>query len=397
MFNQLPMYQRQGPVAFKKDLTNILAFSDHLNSPENNFLSIHVAGTNGKGSTSHMIASILQEAGLKVGLYTSPHLKDFRERIRVNGFPIAEQEVVSFIRYNKLFLEEHQLSFFEMTVGMAFSHFSDQKVDIAIIEVGLGGRLDSTNIITPLVSVITNIGLDHTQFLGESRTEIAFEKAGIIKNNIPIIIGEKQKEVTSVFEEIARKKNAPIYFADELVREDYSTDLLGDYQKINAKTTIQVIRLLNQENFNISSSEIMEGLLNIAKNTGLKGRYQQLGSNPKIICDTAHNAEGLSLVLDQLKNEKFLKLHVVIGVVNDKNLDHILDLFPKTANYYFCRPDIPRGLEAVLLQKAASKYELNGEVYESVEMAYKKAKQAAKKDDLVYIGGSTFVVAELPL
>ena len=397
MFNQLPMYQRQGPVAFKKDLTNILAFSDHLNSPENNFLSIHVAGTNGKGSTSHMIASILQEAGLKVGLYTSPHLKDFRERIRVNGFPIAEQEVVSFIRYNKLFLEEHQLSFFEMTVGMAFSHFSDQKVDIAIIEVGLGGRLDSTNIITPLVSVITNIGLDHTQFLGESRTEIAFEKAGIIKNNIPIIIGEKQKEVTSVFEEIARKKNAPIYFADELVREDYSTDLLGDYQKINAKTTIQVIRLLNQENFNISSSEIMEGLLNIAKNTGLKGRYQQLGSNPKIICDTAHNAEGLSLVLDQLKNEKFLKLHVVIGVVNDKNLDHILDLFPKTANYYFCRPDIPRGLEAVLLQKAASKYELIGEVYESVEMAYKKAKQAAKKDDLVYIGGSTFVVAELPL
>jgi dihydrofolate synthase/folylpolyglutamate synthase len=397
MFDQLPMYQRQGPIAFKKDLTNIQALSNHLNSPEKKFPSIHVAGTNGKGSTSHMMASILQEADLKVGLYTSPHLKDFRERVRINGSPITEREVIRFIDDNKLFLEEHKLSFFEMTVGMAFSHFSDHKVDIAIVEVGLGGRLDSTNIINPLISVITNIGLDHTQFLGEKRTEIAFEKAGIIKNNIPVVIGEKQQEVLPVFEEIARKKNARIYFADNLVTDNYATDLLGDYQKINVKTAVQTIRLLNQKNFNISLTEIQEGLLNIAKNTGLKGRYQQLGSDPKIICDTAHNAEGLSLVLDQLKNEKFLKLHIVIGVVNDKNLDLILNLFPKTASYYFCKPDIPRGLDALLLQEAASRYELIGEAYESVEMAYKKALQTAKKEDLIYIGGSTFVVAELPL
>ena len=397
MFDQLPMYQRQGAIAFKKDLTNIQALSNHLNSPERKFPTIHVAGTNGKGSTSHMIASISQEAGLKVGLYTSPHLKDFRERIRINGLPISEGEVIRFITENKLFLEEHKLSFFEMTVGMAFSHFSDHKVDIAIVEVGLGGRLDSTNIIIPLVSVITNIGLDHTQFLGEKRTEIAFEKAGIIKNNIPVVIGEKQQEVLPVFEEIARKKNARIYFAEDLITENYKTDLLGDYQKKNVKTAIQVIHLINQKNFNISFSEIQEGLLKIAKNTGLKGRYQQLGSDPKIICDTAHNAEGLSLVLEQLKNEKYLKLHMVIGVVNDKNLDLILNLFPKTASYYFCKPDIPRGLDAVLLKRSAAKYELIGEVYESVEIAYKKALLKAKKDDLIYIGGSTFVVAELPL
>jgi len=397
MFTKLPMYQRQGPIAFKKDLTNIQAFSEHLNSPEKKFLSVHVAGTNGKGSTSHMIASILQESGLKVGLYTSPHLKDFRERIRINGAPIKENEVIAFIEKNKQFLEEHQLSFFEMTVGMAFSSFSDQKIDIAIIEVGLGGRLDSTNIISPIVSVITNIGLDHTQFLGEKKTEIAFEKAGIIKNNIPVVIGEKQHEVLPVFEEIARKKNAPIYFADELVTKNYHTDLLGDYQKINIRTAVQTIHLLNQNNFNISLTEIQEGLLNIAKNTGLKGRYQQLGSDPKIICDTAHNAEGLSLVLNQLKNEEFLKLHIIIGVVNDKNLDQLLNLFPGTASYYFCKPDIPRGLDAELLQAAAAKYELVGEAYESVETAYKKALQTANEDDLIYIGGSTFVVAELAL
>ena len=391
------MYQRQGPVAFKKDLTNSLAFSAHLNAPEKNFPTVHVAGTNGKGSTSHMIASVLQEAGLKVGLYTSPHLKDFRERIRINGAPISEQEVINFITDTKQFLEENELSFFEMTVGMAFSYFSDQKVDIAIIEVGLGGRLDSTNIILPLVSVITNIGLDHTQFLGEKRTEIAFEKAGIIKNNIPVVIGEKQDEVASVFEDIASKKNAPLYFADELVTENHFTDLLGDYQKINVKTAVQTIRLLNLKTFNISTEKIREGLLNITKNTGLRGRYQLLGSKPKVVCDTAHNAEGLTLVLTQLKNEKYHKLHIVIGVVNDKNLDQILNLFPKTASYYFCKPDIPRGLEAELLRAVAAKHELIGDIHESVMEAYKKALQTANKNDLVYIGGSTFVVAELAL
>ena len=397
MFEQLPMYQRQGPFAFKKDLTNSQAFSDHLNAPEKNFPSVHVAGTNGKGSTSHMMASILQEAGLKVGLYTSPHLKDFRERIRINGTPISEEAVISFITDNKQFLDENELSFFEMTVGMAFSYFSAQKVDIAIIEVGLGGRLDSTNIISPLVSVITNIGLDHTQFLGEKRTEIAFEKAGIIKNKIPVVIGESQEEVAAVFRELAQKRNAPLYYADDLITKNYTTDLLGDYQRLNVKTAVQTIHILNQKKFNISSEEIQEGLLNIAKNTGLKGRYQILGSHPKIVCDTAHNVEGLSLVLDQLQNEKFLNLHIVLGLVIDKDLSPILNLFPKRASYYFCKPNIPRGLDAALLQSAASRHELEGDIYKSVDIAYKKALQRANKEDLIYIGGSTFVVAELAI
>jgi len=397
MFEQLPMYQRQGPFAFKKDLTNSQAFSDHLNAPEKNFPSVHVAGTNGKGSTSHMMASILQEAGLKVGLYTSPHLKDFRERIRINGTPISEEAVISFITDNKQFLDENELSFFEMTVGMAFSYFSEQKIDIAIIEVGLGGRLDSTNIISPLVSVITNIGLDHTQFLGEKRTEIAFEKAGIIKNKIPVVIGESQEEVAAVFRELAQKRNAPLYYADDLITKNYTTDLLGDYQRLNVKTAVQTIHILNQKKFNISSEEIQEGLLNIAKNTGLKGRYQILGSHPKIVCDTAHNVEGLSLVLDQLQNEKFLNLHIVLGLVIDKDLSPILNLFPKRASYYFCKPNIPRGLDATLLQSAASRHELEGDIYKSVDIAYKKALQRANKEDLIYIGGSTFVVAELPI
>ena len=391
------MYQRQGSSAFKKDLTNSLAFSKRLNCPEKKFPSIHVAGTNGKGSTSHMLSSILQESSLKVGLYTSPHLKDFKERIKINGISIPEENVINFIEENRIFLNDQKLSFFEMTVGMAFDFFAKEKVDIAIVEVGLGGRLDSTNIITPLISVITNIGLDHTQMLGEKLTEIAFEKAGIIKPNVPVVIGERQEEVIEIFQEIASENNAPIYIADEQINQAYRLDLLGEYQKRNAKTAAQTIHLLNRLNYAISDEAIGRGLQRTIENTGLNGRYQLLKKQPKVICDTAHNVEGLTLVLRQLKNETYKNLHIVLGMVNDKELNSILELFPSNASYYFCKPNIPRGLDAKLLTEAGSKYQLLGSSYKSVEDAYEMALKIANNDDLIYIGGSTFVVAELPL
>lgn len=399
MFAQLPMYQRQGKTAFKKDLTNILAFSKHLECPEKKFKTIHVAGTNGKGSTSHLLASVLQESGLKVGLYTSPHLKDFTERIRINGKPMRKSRgfgsVINFIKRNKEFLENQKLSFFEMTVGMAFDNFARNKVDIAIIEVGLGGRLDSTNIITPLVSVITNIGLDHTQFLGTTLKEIAFEKAGIIKTHIPVIIGEKQAEIVPVFNEIAKNNHAPIYFASDLIKSSYSTDLKGSYQVNNVKTAVQTLSILKKLGYAISETNIKKGLNNVVKNTNLKGRWQLLNKNPKVICDTAHNKEGLHYVLKQLKEEIFEKLHIVLGVVNDKNLDEILPLFPKRAIYYFCKPNIPRGLDALKLKNKASEFDLIGNDYTSTKNAYKSAFNNASKKDLIFIGGSTFVVAEV--
>jgi len=397
MFAKLPMYQRQGATAFKKDLTNTIALSEQLNFPEQNFLSIHVAGTNGKGSTSHMIASVLQEAGYKVGLYTSPHLKDFRERIKINGLPVSEQNVIDFIDKNKVFLEQQQLSFFEMTVGMAFDAFSREKVDVAVVEVGLGGRLDSTNIITPLISVITNIGLDHTQFLGETLAEIAAEKAGIIKPGIPVVIGEKQEATVPVFNQVAKKNKAPLYFAEDLIDKVYPTDLLGDYQVKNVKTAMLTLRMLSKSKLPVSEEVIESGLQKVVENTGLKGRWQILNKDPKVICDTAHNKEGLTIVLNQLAKEKYKKLHLVLGVVNDKNLDGILPLFPKKAQYYFCKPDVPRGLPARDLQQRSFGYELKGEVYTSVLEAYYSALGKADKDDLIYIGGSTFVVAELPI
>ena len=392
MFAQLPMYQREGKTAFKKDLTNILAFSKELNFPEKKFKSIHVGGTNGKGSTSHMLASILQEAGYKVGLYTSPHLKSFTERIRINGEEIPKQKVTSFIAKNKAFLEKKRLSFFEMTVGLAFDYFANERVDIAIIEVGLGGRLDSTNIITPEISVITNIGLDHTEFLGETLPEIAFEKAGIIKNNVPVVIGEKQTEVTNVFLEKAKECTSEIYLG---LKDDknYTLDLLGDYQRANAKTAVAAIQQL--KGFTVSEKNMSEGLLNVVKNTGLKGRWQVLQENPKVICDTAHNKEGLSIVLNQLSKEEFRKLHIVLGVVSDKDLGAILPMFPKEATYYFCRPNIPRGLSEAILQEKASTFKLFGEKYISVKKAVESALLNASQEDTIYIGGSTFVVAEI--
>jgi dihydrofolate synthase/folylpolyglutamate synthase len=392
MFAQLPMYQREGKTAFKKDLTNILALSKALNSPEKSFKTIHVGGTNGKGSTSHMIASILQEAGYKVGLYTSPHLKNFTERIRINGKEIPKQKVVSFINQHQGFLEKQKLSFFEMTVGLAFDYFANENVDIAIVEVGLGGRLDSTNIIVPEVSVITNIGLDHTQFLGETLPEIAFEKAGIIKNGIPVVIGEEQAVVKAVFLEKSKAVRAPIFFASKS-NFLYKTDLLGDYQKNNAITAAAVFQFL--KGFRVSAENIKKGLLHVASNTALKGRWQVLQEKPLVICDTAHNKEGLSLVLNQLKNQNYQKLHIVLGMVAEKSLEDILPLFPKEARYYFCRPEIPRGLSELVLEENASDYQLLGKKYTSVQKAYSSALLNANQEDIVFVGGSTFVVAEI--
>jgi dihydrofolate synthase/folylpolyglutamate synthase len=395
MFSQLPMYQRQGKTAFRKDLTNSIALSEHLHFPETTFKTIHVAGTNGKGSASHMLASVLQEAGYKVGLYTSPHLKDFRERIKINGKLIKKIEVVNFIKSNKSFFEENNLSFFEMTVGLAFECFAKHKVDIAVIEVGLGGRLDSTNIIMPEVSVITNIGYDHTQFLGETLPEIAFEKAGIIKHKVPVVIGEYQKEVFPVFEKIANEKSAPLFLASNNENINYISDLKGSYQIHNIKTVLQIIAVLKKKGFVISEKNIKKGLQKVVKNTGLLGRWQVLNEQPKAICDTAHNAEGLRYVLKQLEEEKYDQLHIVLGVVDDKNLKKVLPLFPKNAIYYFCKPNIPRGLNEVEFQQHCAKFQLMGEAYSSVDIAYKTALNTAGKNDFIFIGGSTFVVAEV--
>jgi dihydrofolate synthase/folylpolyglutamate synthase len=398
MFNQLPMYQLQGASAYKEDLTNIKLLAAHLDNPQNQLQCIHVAGTNGKGSTSHMLASILQEAGYKVGLYTSPHLKDFRERIKINGEEITEDFVCEFIAEHKSFFESNDMSFFEMSVGLAFAYFATEKVDIAIIEVGLGGRLDATNIITPLVSVITNIDLDHTQFLGTTPKAIAGEKAGIIKPNVPVVIGEYTPETQPVFLAKAEENKAPIYFASDLITEVFPSDLLGDYQFHNKKTVQQTITVLNSQNeFKVTDANLKSGLLKVAQNTGLQGRWQQLGESPKIICDTAHNQHGLAIVMNQIQKETFDNLHIVLGVVNDKDLDAILPLFPKKAQYYFCKPDSARGLDTAILKEAAQKQDLIGEKYDSVEAAFLAAKKNAAKNDFIYVGGSTFVVAELPL
>ena len=396
MFNQLPMYQNQGASAYRKDLTNTILLASHLENPERNLKCIHVAGTNGKGSASHMLASILQEAGYKVGLYTSPHLKDFRERIKINGQEISEIFVCDFIAKNKTFFEQNELSFFEMTVGLAFEYFKKENVDIAIVEVGMGGRLDSTNIITPLISVITNIGLDHQQFLGDTLEKIAFEKAGIIKPNIPVVIGEYLPETKLVFSSKADKNNAAIFFASDLISEIYPSDLIGNYQVFNIKTVIQTIRIIqSQKQFLVTEKNIRNGLMNVIKKTGLQGRWQQIREKPKVICDTAHNSNGLKIVLKQVQNEKYDCLNIVLGFVNDKDLDQILTLFPKNANYFFCKPNIPRGLDVLDLQKKALEFGLIGNIYNSATEAYKNALLSSSENDFIYVGGSTFVVAEI--
>ena len=391
MFAQLPMYQKQGKVAYKKDLSNSIAFAKHLKNPERKFKSIHVAGTNGKGSTASIIASVLQEAGYKTGLYTSPHLNDFRERIRINAQMITKSFILQFITKNKYFLTKNQLSFFELSVGMAFNYFADKKVDFAVIEVGMGGRLDSTNIIDPELSVITNIGLDHTEFLGDTLEKIATEKAGVIKRNTPVVIGECQEKILPVFKCIAKSKNAPLIISN--IKKHHQTDLLGGYQQKNCNTAITALK--NTPNINIKDSNIETGLKKVKVNTGLFGRWQILGYSPKIICDTGHNKEGLSLVLTQLKKESFKNLHVVLGMGNSKNHQPILALFPKDAQYYFCAPKLPRALPVKALEKLAVGCNLTGNNYPSVTSAFAAAKQKAAKDDLIFVGGSTFVVAEI--
>lgn len=395
LFTQLPMYQKQGKSAYKKDLSNTLLLAKYLGNPENKFKSIHVGGTNGKGSCSHMLASILQEAGYKVGLYTSPHLKDYRERIKINGQEISEEFVTEFINNNKSFFEENSLSFFEMTVGLAFDYFEKSKVDIAIIEVGLGGRLDSTNIITPELSVITNIGFDHVQFLGDTLPKIALEKAGIIKMNVPVVIGETHTETELVFIEKAKQTSSEIYFANQTISEVLESDLKGEYQIHNIKTVTQSIEILRKVGFKVSNKDLKEGLLNVVKNTGLLGRWQILNKNPKVICDTAHNKEGLSYTMKQLKNEVFQELHIVFGVVNDKSLDTIIELLPKEAHYYLAKPDVPRGLDTKILSKVFDENYLQNEVYDSVNQALSAARFKASKNDVIYVGGSTFVVTEI--
>ncbi|NQY28088.1 MAG: bifunctional folylpolyglutamate synthase/dihydrofolate synthase [Flavobacteriaceae bacterium] len=393
LFNQLPAYQKIGKSAYKADLSNIIKLAEHLGNPHEKFKSIHVGGTNGKGSSSHMLASVLQEAGYKVGLYTSPHLKDFRERIKINGKMISESNVVDFVVNHRSFFVDNSLSFFEMTVGMAFDFFANEKVDIAIVEVGLGGRLDATNIINPEVSLITNIGIDHTSFLGNDLKSIAFEKAGIIKQETPVVISETQVELEEVFVKKAKSVNAQLFFADQGGLDIYETDLLGEYQQKNSKGIVEVINQL--KGFNVSDAAIKSGLKNVVKNTGLLGRWQILQEGPKVICDTAHNKEGLELTMRQLLNEPCEELRIVFGVVSDKDLTTILPLLPKDAHYYFCSPDIFRAMSVDVLYKEAIDAGLSGVKYNSVNEAFSASKNHSFPNDVIYVGGSTFVVAEI--
>ncbi len=390
LYEKLPMYQRSGRIAYKKDIGNIIKASKILGNPHLDFKSIHIAGTNGKGSTSHMISSVLQEAGYKVGLYTSPHLKDFRERIKINGNMISEGSVINFIKKYKSNFEKIHMSFFELTVAMAFNYFSEENIDIAVIECGLGGRLDSTNIISPEISVITNISLDHTDLLGDTLEKIAIEKSGIIKKNTPVIIGRKQKETKDIFEQKASKENSKIIYAKNF---NYKCDLKGFYQKENIDTAITTIKNLNK--FKIDEKDIKKGLNKIVKNTSILGRWQIISNEPLIICDTAHNIDGLNEVVNQINKIQFNKLHFIIGLVNDKNIDAVLSVLPKKAHYYFCQADIPRAMNKTDLQIESKKFNLTGEICSSVKKALDKAKKRAKRNDLIFVGGSIFVVAEI--
>lgn len=390
LFSKLPMYQRTGAAAYKKDIGNIIKACKILDNPHNKFKSIHIAGTNGKGSIAHMLASIFQEAGYKTGLYTSPHLKDFRERIKIDGQLISKKDTLDFILKNKNQYEKIEMSFFEYTVAMAFDYFANENVDIAIIETGLGGRLDSTNIISPEISIITNIGYDHTNLLGNSLEEIAKEKAGIIKKNTPVIIGRKQEETEHIFNSEAKEKNSSIHFCRK--NFNYSTDLKGEYQKENLNTALQAMKILN---LNINDDIISKGLNNVVKNTGLNGRWQTIAKKPLTICDTGHNEDGIKNNIKQLKKLKFNKLHFVFGTVNDKDLRKILRLLPVNAQYYFCSANIERSLNSEKLLEESKNFKLLGERYESVIEAYHSAQANAKKDDLIFIGGSTFIVAEV--
>lgn len=412
------MFTRVGASAFKKDLTNTIFFCEALDNPQHKFKSIHVAGTNGKGSTSHMLASVLQAQGYKTGLYTSPHLKDFRERIRINGKMMAKAEVITFVQQQKKLIKEVEPSFFEVTVAMAFDYFARHKVDVAVIEVGLGGRLDSTNIIQPEISVITNISIDHTNMLGNTIEEIAGEKAGIIKKNTPVVIGETQDKSKAVFLSKAEEMNAQIIFADAVLSaqeikvknnklslsifrgnkiqyKNLQSDLTGLYQPKNILTVLETFAILNQQTeIKTSIESIYKGLKEVKKRTGLQGRWQTLSKNPLIICDTGHNEAGITEVVKNIIQTPHQNLHMVFGMVKDKDISKVLSLLPKQAKYYFCKPDLERGLEVKDLQEQASTFGLKGHKFNSVAEAKAKAIESASSNDLIFIGGSTFVVAE---
>lgn len=419
LYEQLPVFHRIGAAAYKPDMGNIAALCEMLGRPQHKFKSIHIAGTNGKGSVSHMLASILQEAGYKAGLHTSPHLKDYRERFRINGRLMPKKEVVEFVKKWKTEFEQLKPSFFEMSVALAFNHFASNKVDVAVIETGMGGRLDSTNVITPQVSVITNIGWDHMMFLGNTLAKIALEKAGIIKHKVPVVVGESHSETRDVFINRAMEMQSRIWFADDAYKVEKLNHakitgtnyqivqnsqirfrklfcpLGGDYQIRNIATVLQTVDVLRDTGYEISETNIAQGISHVVRNTGLKGRWQVLSRNPLTIADIGHNKDGISWVVNQLKRMKYRSLHIVLGMVNDKDAGSILSLLPADAVYYYCRPDIPRGLDANLLRDIALRYNLQGQSYGSVDEAYSAAKLIAGNDDLIYIGGSTFVVAEV--
>lgn len=418
LYARLPMFTRVGVSAYKKDLDNTLALCQALDNPQHKFKSVHIAGTNGKGSSSHMLASVLAEAGYKTGLYTSPHLVDFRERIRINGMIIPEQQVIDFVERQKVLIERIQPSFFEVTVAMAFDYFAQEEVDVAVIEVGLGGRLDSTNIICPELCLITNIGMDHMNLLGDTLPEIAGEKAGIIKRGIPVVISERDSRTASVFEEKASQEEAPIYFASDLLQATlisqtdlqlevavtgtlqemnarFQLDLKGSYQLKNLLGVLVSIDRLRVVGYQVSDADIHKGLQAVQQNTGLQGRWQTLSTNPFIICDTGHNEDGIKEVLKNLALTAYQRLHIVIGAMKDKDLDHMLPLLPIDATYYFASPQMPRAMEASELAQVAARYLLHGNAYTSVMGALDGAKQAYKEGDLIFVGGSNFVVAEV--
>ena len=396
LFSSLPMYQRVGNKAFKADLNNITGLCEVLGNPHTQFKSVHVAGTNGKGSASHIIASVLQEAGYKTGLYTSPHLKSFTERVRINGRPIEEAEVASFVENIQEIIKEIAPSFFEMTVALAFDYFAAQKVDVAVIEVGLGGRLDSTNIITPEACLITNIGLDHTDTLGDSLDKIAFEKAGIIKTRVPVVIGTWQQETAPVFQQVAKERKAPLHFAPKPGgHPQYELDLKGNYQQKNLPGVLALLHLLNERGWGLHDEIIRAGLGKVIQNTGLKGRWQILRKEPLTVCDTGHNIDGIKALVHQIKSLTYERLFLVLGFVNDKQVGEILGLFPKEAHYVFCQSAVPRAMPLAQLRQEAEKRGLEADYVANVNEALAHATNKASAKDLIFVGGSTFVVAEL--
>ena len=422
LMGQLPFYQRIGPAAYKANLDNSLALSNYFNNPEKHIRHIHIAGTNGKGSVAHMLASILQEQGYKTGLATSPHLKDFRERIKINGQPVPKSYVHTFVKDHIGFFESLKPSFFELGIAMTFKYFFDERIDVAVVETGLGGRLDSTNIINPLLSVITNIGYDHTNLLGDTLEKIAYEKAGIIKESVPVLIGKHHADIHHVFEQKAAKHHANIYVAEEMYRVVHGDikkvgdkiyremvlqsskgevkilrcDLLGNYQVGNVVTALSASDIINQHNLMpVGEQAIVNGLASVISNTGLAGRWHQIDNSPTVICDTGHNAEGLAQVMEQISQQRYNALYMVVGFVKDKDPRRLLSLFPTQAKYYFCAPDVPRALSAEELKEQGRLYGLVGESYRSVKDALDAARQNCSSHDLIFVGGSTFVVAEV--